>query len=250
VSLLFRDDALRCMLGAPPLQHVVSMPSPAQSLLDQLARALEPAAHAWLTQALAEGSRLGERLRLRTLFTQAARKLGRAADVPSPDAAFFAQPAEGTPSHASTSLDLARAALLLATLEVLPADAHVDLLEELYRTGEQREQQSILRALVRLPDPARFTSLAINACRTNSTAVFGAIACDNHFPAAHFPELHFNQLVLKSIFIGVSVARIIDLERRANVELRRMLEAYASERRAAGRVVPDDVRYALAQTER
>jgi len=218
------------------LWYAVIMPSPsASSLLDQLAPALDPAAHAWLTRTLADSALLGHRLRLRTAFTQVPRKLGRTADVVAP-----AQP------HAPTQLDLARAALLLRALEVVPESEHVDLLEELYRTGEQREQQSLLRALPQLPDAARFTDLAVNACRTNSLAVFGAIASENAFPATYFSEPSFNQLVLKSIFLAVPVAHITGLASRANAELRRMLDEYASERLAASRPVPDDVRHALA----
>lgn len=189
----------------------------------------------WLACALADDALLGSRPRLRVAFTQLPRKLGALAESQLPD--------EQTPC---TLVDLARLALVLAAFERTPSSDHTLTLDELYRTGEQREQQSILRTLVRLPDPARFTSLAVEACRTNSVLVFGAIANDNPFPARHFPELSFNQLVLKAVFLGVPVARIHDLASRVNDELRRMLEDYASERRAAGRAVPDDVSVLLA----
>jgi hypothetical protein len=215
------------------------MPLSAQSQLDELAPALEPSAHAWLQSALADGALLSNRLRLRTAFTQVARKLGRAAE--SPDA---------EPPLGPTQVDRARLMLVCAALERMPASEHVSLLEELYRTGEQREQQSILRTLFSLPDAARFLALAVHACRTNSIPVFGAIASHNPYPAAHFSELSFNQLVLKAIFLGVPVAQIVDLELRKNDELRRMLVEYASERRAASRPVPADVTYALALFER
>ena len=72
-----------------------------------------------------------------------------------------------------------------------------------------------------------------------------AIACENPFPARHFEELAFNQLVMKSLFNGISLSRIEGLPARRSAELLRMVAAYASERRAAGRVVPEDVSYLL-----
>ena len=210
-----------------------------QTLLAPLLGALSSSAQSWLELTLTDRGLLSSRQRLRTAFTQLPRKLGSAAESRVPDEPMcFAY------------VDLARLALVLAALELQPSTEHVATVEELYRTGEQREQESVLRTLALLPDPARFTELAVGACRTNSVAVFSAIANDNPFPAQHFPELSFNQLVLKAIFIGVPVARITGLSNRVNGELRRMLEEYASERRAAGRAVPDDVSVALALCER
>ena len=52
--------------------------------------------------------------------------------------------------------------------------------------------------------------------------MFEAIACENPFPARYFPELNFNQMVLKALFNGVALARIVGLRRRRNPELARM----------------------------
>ena len=213
----------------------MTTPLTATTLLSSLSGALPEAAASWLTLTLCDDTVLRSRPRLRLAFTQLPRKLGALAEQPLPN--------ERTPC---TLVDLARLALVLAAFERTPSSDHTLTLDELYRTGEQREQQSILRTLARLPEAARFTSLAVEACRTNSVLVFSAIANDNPFPARHFPELSFNQLVLKAIFLGVPVARIHDLASRANSELCRMLEDYASERRAAGRAVPDDVAVVLA----
>ncbi|HSP79398.1 MAG TPA: EboA domain-containing protein, partial [Myxococcaceae bacterium] len=67
------------------------------------------------------------------------------------------------------------------------------------------------------------------------------IACENPYPASHFPEPAFNQLVLKAVFTGVPLARVVGLERRRNPELARMAADCASERRAAGRGIPTDL---------
>ena len=98
-----------------------------------------------------------------------------------------------------------------------------------------------------MPEPSRFVETGLAACRTNARRVFEAIACDNAFPAAHFDELGFRQLVLKAVFMEVPVARIEGLAARITPELRRMAADYASERRAAGRKVPDDLALILGE---
>jgi hypothetical protein len=200
-----------------------------------LAATLPPTARAWLDEQLDPPGSLADRTKLRIAIARAVRKLGTASEQTVVlDAAPWAL------------IDLARAALCLRALELAPTADHAALIAELYRTGELREQQSLLRALPMFPDPARFVTTAIESCRTNSPLVFAAIANDNPYPAAHFPALNFNQLVLKAIFLGVPVARIVGLPQRATAELRRMVSEYASERRAAGRPIPSDVDHVLA----
>jgi hypothetical protein len=80
-------------------------------------------------------------------------------------------------------------------------------------------------------------------------SVFEAIACENPYPARFFPDLNFNQLVLKAFFTGIAVRRIVGLGARNSPELVRMANAYASERRAAGRSVPDDLSLVTAALE-
>lgn len=201
------------------------------------ARGLDPQ-HAWLRATL-DG--LGQLAALRGAIARAPRKLGR-----EPLSLTAAErEAHGLPALfevASWSLaDLGRTALLLAAVERVAAARQVELVGELVRRGELGEQASLLRALSLLPEPSRFVDIAVEACRTNAADVFSAIALDNPHPADTFPEHNFNQMVLKALFIGIPVERIVGLERRANVELKRMLAAYASERQAAGRSVPDGV---------
>lgn len=147
-------------------------------------------------------------------------------------------------AHAGT----ARTALLLETLDGAPPDEGVLLVEETFSTGDNDEREALLSALTLLPDPSRFVALAVEACRTNVRSVFVAISCGNSYPAEHFPEAAFNQMVLKALFLGVPVARIAGLDRRTNPELVRMVEAYRSERIAAGRDVPEDIARLLGDT--
>jgi hypothetical protein len=177
-------------------------------------------------------------LAFRALFASVPRRLGQAArvtlDVP-PDLAA-ARP------HL-TLADYLRLWLLLEALpQVAPAE-QADWLVQLFEAGELGEQVSILRVLSLLPEPARFLETGLQACRHNSRDVFEAIVCENGFLIDHFPPLNFNQAIMKAIFMDVPLARIERLAERITPELRRMAAGYASERRAAGRAVPQDAQF-------
>jgi hypothetical protein len=92
-----------------------------------------------------------------------------------------------------------------------------------------------------LPGAERFLATAIDSCRTNIMPLFEAVACENPYPARYFPELNFNQMVVKCLFNGVALHRIVALEQRFSAELSRMADDYAAEREAAGRAVPVDL---------
>jgi hypothetical protein len=138
--------------------------------------------------------------------------------------------------------EVGRGLLLLSAMDGRRAeDADRAAVVQLYRRGEMREQQAIVRTLAHLPGAAGYAELASEAVRSNVVAVLEALACDNPFPAAHMPALGFNQLIMKAIFNGLPLARVLGLGPRNSPELRRMVEAFASERRAAGRPVPADL---------
>jgi hypothetical protein len=82
--------------------------------------------------------------------------------------------------------------------------------------------------------------------RANSLALYAALALDNPYPSACYDDSAFNQLVLKSLFNDLPLARIIGLAERSNSELSQMCEEYRDERVAAGRCVPRDIWLALA----
>jgi hypothetical protein len=114
-----------------------------------------------------------------------------------------------------------------------------------YEQGDTGEQRSWLRTVALLPEPARFLPVVIDACRTSIVPLFEAVACENPYPAQHFPALNFNQMVLKALFNGIALNRIVELPSRLNPELSRMASDYADERRAAGRSVPPDISLAM-----
>ena len=143
--------------------------------------------------------------------------------------------------------DIAARLTFLVGLSELLAPAELrDVVTTLYRTGSDREQISVLRALPFLPGGQSLVELAREASRTNDVAVFSALACDSTYPTRHLPDPAFEQLVLKALFMGVPLTRIVHVESRVTAELQRMIGDFADERRAAGRAVPSDVPWLLS----
>ncbi len=157
--------------------------------------------------------------------------------------------AAGFPADVSltswTSVDAARFIQLRDISASAPASEFSAIALACLENGDAGEQASWCRAVSLLPQPEQYLRHVIDACRTNILPLFESIACENPYAAAFFPEPNFNQLVLKAMFNGVALARIVGLESRRNRDLARMAADYAAERTAAGRTVPADI--ALAQ---
>lgn len=145
----------------------------------------------------------------------------------------------------TTRDEFGRIAMLIAATSKAPPAMFPSVLQRCYDEGDTRERHSILRALPLLPSAERFTNLAFEACRSHLQPLFEAIACDNPYPSAYFPDRSMNHMVLKALSLGTALDRIIGLEQRMTPELTRMAADYASERRAAGRSIPTDVRLLL-----
>jgi len=200
-----------------------------------------PGGAIWLDQALAKQASSATLEDLLAVYAAVRRKLGQALVEPGVEQ-VRALDAVGLDAPQGWSCDeVGRAALLCAALAARPGDGHPALVHTLYTKGDTHERRALLRALPLLPDPQRFASTAIEACRTNVVPVFEAIACENTYPERHFPDTAFEQLVLKALFLEVSLARVRGLAARARPELARMASDYAAERRAAGRSVPADL---------
>jgi hypothetical protein len=206
------------------------------ALADATAR-VAPGAGDWLRAQLGAAA-------FHPAFAAAGRRVGRAA-IASEDVERIVAAGLLVPSNLAAD-ECARGALVLAAIQRMPAVDHVAFVRDLLRRGEVRERQAVLRVLAALPEPARFCDVAIDACRTNVVTIFEAIACDNAYPTTHFPSHAFDHMVLKALFVGVPLARVHGLSARNTPELGRMVAAFASERRAAGRTIPDDVRLVLS----
>jgi hypothetical protein len=218
------------------------MPQDSASILvDVVCRLAEPAARAWFLESMGAAGGGSPQTRVGVALAGAGRRLGgKHHDLAADDLAVLAR--SGLAGVESWPLErCARVALVVRGIEDVPVAEHRAFVDELFRTGDSAEREALLGCLCALPGPKRFQETAVEACRTNVVPVFEAVACENLYPERFFPEPAFNQMVLKAIFLEVAVRRIVGLERRANAELARMASDYASERSAAGRVVPDDI---------
>jgi hypothetical protein len=223
-------DAALARLARPALERL---------LLDRLS----DGARTWLEKALDDSRRVGAAsAEFGASWSSAGRRLGRTPLVLSEDdqRALVEERTTFVPTGWGTD-ELARALMLLAATEGRPPDLLTPIVEDLFRKGEMREQQAVLRVLAHLPAPRAYADLAAEAVRGNVLSVLEALVCDNPFPATYLDELAFNQMVMKAFFNGLSLARIVGLPARKNAELARMARALASERRAAGRAVPQEL---------
>jgi len=120
----------------------------------------------------------------------------------------------------------------------------------LYRQGTAAERRAVLLALPRLVPGPDALPLIEDALRTNDTSLLAAAL--GPYAARHLDAHTWRHAVLKCLFTGVPVAHIAGLadRARADLELARMLRAYAAERTAAGRTVPDDLHHVLDLTEK
>jgi hypothetical protein len=211
-----------------------------------VARARLAPGERWLDDALAIAAGRDVN-RLLAAYTSASRKAaGRGLTLTAVEHASIDELSPGLSCERWSFEDLVRATILLEAARVeLDAAAWIATATACYENGDAREQQSWLRAISLLPLAERFVAFGIDACRSHIQPTFEAIACDNPYPSVHFPDLNFNQLVLKALFIGAPLARIVGLRRRLNPDLSRMARDYAAERRAAGRSVPADLPLAL-----
>lgn len=215
-------------------------------VLRGIARARLAHEERWLDDALAISGQ-HDANRLLGVYTSASRKsAGRKLTLSAVEHAAIEALSPGLSCERWSLEDLVRATILLEAARVEPnAQTWIETASACYENGDAREQQSWLRAISLLPHAERFVAFGIDACRSHIQPTFEAIACDNPYPSMYFPDLNFNQLVLKALFIGAPLARVVGLRRRLNPDLSRMARDYASERRAAGRTVPADLPLAL-----
>lgn len=146
-------------------------------------------------------------------------------------------PAVGRKVGRGETEDAARAGLL--TSLPLTGDALVDEVAALYRFGDAAEKRGVLRALHLLDIGDGGLPIVQDALRTNDTRLVAAAL--GPYGAERLDASAYRQGVLKCVFVGVPLAEIDGLERRADAELARMLADFATERLAAGRDVPGDV---------
>ncbi|MCK0144985.1 EboA domain-containing protein [Arenibacter sp. F26102] len=103
--------------------------------------------------------------------------------------------------------------------------------------ADKSELETFLKYLVLLPHPENYKFQAVEALRTNISTVFDAIALNNPYPALYFNEQQWNQMYLKAAFMEQNLNNIVQVDKRANKELARIISDYAHERWAASREI-------------
>jgi hypothetical protein len=103
--------------------------------------------------------------------------------------------------------------------------------------ADKSELETFLKFLVLLPHPENYKVQAVEALRTNISTVFDAIALNNPYPALYFNEQQWNQMYLKAAFMQQNLNEIVQVEKRGNKELARIISDYAHERWAASREI-------------
>lgn len=132
-------------------------------------------------------------------------------------------------------------ALLLFELTERGKEEFLDKIRKIFISSDMEEAVAIGLNLPLLPWPEELQSIAAEGIRSNMTSVFESVALDNPYPADHLEEGAWNQMVLKALFVGSPLYRVIGLDRRSNPELTRMLLDYADERYSAGRSVSPEL---------
>jgi hypothetical protein len=136
--------------------------------------------------------------------------------------------------------DQVRRTLLLALARATAPD-HDRLASEvaaLYRYGDTEETRAVLRSLHLLPVGAEAVPLLRDALRTNDLRLVAAAL--GPYATEHLDDAAWRHGVLKCLFVGVPLAAVDGLQRRADAELGRMVASFVEERRAAGRSTPPD----------
>ncbi len=130
---------------------------------------------------------------------------------------------------------------LVLSYPATEAAPFVAVMDQLFAAGEVHELVALYQGLPLYPHPASFQLRCAEGQRTNMQPVFCAIAHRNPFPSEQLNEDQWNQLVLKSVFIGIPLDPIVGLDQRANARLANILVEFAQERWAASRPVTPEL---------
>lgn len=135
---------------------------------------------------------------------------------------------------------IARARLLLSIAH-RGKETFLSLLEKLFESSDMREGETLYKSLAILPWPESLTGRASEGVRSNITTYFRAVAHHNPYPAQWLDQNAWNQMVLKALFMGEPLYRIVGLDQRRNTELATMCLDLAEERWAAGRDLSPEI---------
>jgi hypothetical protein len=201
-----------------------------------LARRLDPESAAWLEAGVAKlrASRTDRDLFL--LTSMVTRRIGTDLLSPGAEELRAANAARNGWDPTEWTLDQAARVYLLLVSSSDGADLGRRL-DRLCSAADIGELVAWYRGLPLYPDQPRHALRAAEGLRSNMRVVFEAVSHRNPYPAEQLVESAWNQMVLKALFVGSRLDRIVSLDQRRNPTLARMLTDYAHERWAASRPV-------------
>lgn len=142
--------------------------------------------------------------------------------------------------HKANVLELGRIHLLVDVLENDSA-FYTDKVSNLIQIADISELETFLKFLVVLPQAEDYQFSAVEALRTNITTIFDAISLNNPYPSLYFNEQQWNQMYLKAAFLQRDLGSILEVDKRANKNLMRIISDYAHERWAASREIDPEI---------
>lgn len=216
-----------------------------QLLIDLIYKSCNEKQSSWLTQAVENISHSNDLVNTVSIFSaMARRKVGQQALVISDYVEN--KLLEDTNISGWTTCDTARIVFVLLVLEKSTSSPE-DLIGSVYALGDEQEKSAILKGFQLIDNTGLAVDIAIKATRTNSLLLFEAISSHNIYPSHRFCEAAFNQVVVKSLHLGLDLGFILGLESRLNQELARICQDYYYERVNANREVPASIWLAIAQ---
>ena len=128
-------------------------------------------------------------------------------------------------------------ARIFLLVDVLVADPSffAPKVNNIIQVADTSELVTFLKFLTLLPDAGSFKTTAVDTLRTNISTVFDAITLNNPYPSRYFNGQQWNQMYLKAAFMQRDLSKIVDIDKRANADLARIISDYAHERWAASR---------------
>jgi len=214
--------------------------TPVELLQSWLEVRLPADARRWLEAALGRVRAGGGERDLYLQVSQVARRVGKAPLAPTGAEMTAAQ--QSRPGWDPRDWTLDNAARVLLLLASTSDGAELSRrLDRLCSAADIDELVAFYRGLPLYPDQPRHALRAAEGVRSNMRVVFEAVAHRNPYAAEQFDEQAWNQMVLKALFVGSTLAPVSGLDARRNPALARMLCDYAHERWAAKRAVSPEL---------
>lgn len=174
-------------------------------------------------------------------FGLVSRKVGKADLILSSDDLSAAKNLRTNFNPSNWSIDTAIRVYLLLRYSENNEENFIIKFKELYKFADGQESIALFCGLPLFVPSTELTNIVTNALRTNVRSEFESIAHYNPYPFEQFDCNAWNNLVLKSLFIGVMLNPILGLDNRLNIKLARILKDYANERWAAKRFVSPEL---------